>query len=301
MEVNSPLVIHLLLRGDRVDPDDEYLREMRQRNMTALTIPILNFKFVNRDALKEALLSIINRENSSDGLLLTSPRAVESLEGALSEMNPDERTQIIQRLNPNLVFVVGKRTGYELQTRLTINANLESYETGSFEALSELVKSRYMNYKTESDEHVNLVYPHASVATSTGGLAGLKHLNLVSCSAYETSAKDDIYIDILDALDKYKMTMPSKESVCNKVVINLVFFSPSGLKAINRIPRENLELAIKIKFSGCDVRFVNSSIGKTTEKALLSSGITPVCVAEKPTPVALADTIAAFLDSEFSH
>lgn len=68
------------------------------------------------------------------------------------------------------------------------------------------------------------------------------------------------------------------------VIINLVFFSSIALKAyshnefISRLEKVYTQTKIEIKFS---------SIGKTTERALIDEQFEVDCVASKPNPISL--------------
>lgn len=289
------VIVHLLLRGDMIDQEDKYVEEFGKRNMLALAVPILDFKFINQELLRRRLLALRDHECGSNGLLLTSPRAVDCLESAFDSIDPKDRAKILQGLNCNLIFVVGQKTGSVLEKRLGLSYNKKSCKAGSFESLSEIVESEHMLYKSITTEHINLLYPRSTSGNQAveEKIAKLKHINLLSCSAYETNVKDDLYHEILHRLESYR-NMVSEESGDDKpaIIINLVFFSPSGVKGVLGIPREKLEKGMRDMFSGHRVKIVNSSIGATTEKALLSVGIQPFGVAREPTPTSLAEALA---------
>lgn len=94
----------LLFRsGDESDPYEEALAEA---GYTAVSVPVLEFEFVHSEELREAL----EHPRSYDGLIFTSPRAVEAVASAMSWL-PTEN--IMWHSKP--IFAAGPKTAAELR------------------------------------------------------------------------------------------------------------------------------------------------------------------------------------------
>lgn len=96
-------VVWLLRSRDEPDPYEDALSE---KGLLARSIAVLAFERVNESALRSAL----ERPKSYDGLIFTSPRAVEAFADAMSWL-PSEN--VVWHAKP--IFAVGPRTADELR------------------------------------------------------------------------------------------------------------------------------------------------------------------------------------------
>ncbi len=91
---------------------------------------VLEFDFVHREALRDAL----EQPNSYDGLIFTSPRAVEAVGDAMPWL-PSENV----RWHDKSVFAIGSATADALRA---IGFDSRGEESGSAEALADFIASR---------------------------------------------------------------------------------------------------------------------------------------------------------------
>lgn len=114
----------LFRAGDESDP---YEAGLQEAGYDCECVPVLEFKFVNESELRQAL----ENPRSYDGLVVTSPRAVEALTNAMSWL-PTENVL----WHTKAMFAVGPRTASELR-RIGFNPTGEG--SGSAEMLSEYI------------------------------------------------------------------------------------------------------------------------------------------------------------------
>lgn len=96
-------IVFLCRSGDESDAYEAALAEAGYR---AISIPVLHFEMVNQNDLREAL----EHPQSYDGLIFTSPRAVEAMAGAMPWL-PTEN--VLWHMKP--IFAVGPKTASELR------------------------------------------------------------------------------------------------------------------------------------------------------------------------------------------
>lgn len=117
----------LFRSGDEADPYEEALRDA---GYVCQSVPVLRFEFVNERELRNAL----EHPRSYDGLILTSPRAVEALTMAMPWL-PTENVV----WHAKAIFAVGPRTASELRA---IGFDPTGEGSGSAEMLAEYVLHR---------------------------------------------------------------------------------------------------------------------------------------------------------------
>lgn len=124
--MSRPVVL-LLRSPDEPDPYEEALADA---GFDARSVGVLSFERVHLDELRQAL----EHPRSYDGLIFTSPRAVEAVAEAMPWL-PSENVLWHARA----VFAVGPRTAEELRA---IGFQPEGEEGGSAEMLAEYISSR---------------------------------------------------------------------------------------------------------------------------------------------------------------
>lgn len=112
----------LLLRSAR--EDDPYERALEAAGYEVTSMPVLSFRQVNLDDLREAL----QRPNSYRGLIFTSPRAVDAFGDAMAWL-PSENV----RWHGRPLFVVGPRSAQALRQ---LGFEPTGEDTGSAAALA---------------------------------------------------------------------------------------------------------------------------------------------------------------------
>lgn len=88
------------------DESDAYETALEEAGYRAISIPVLRFEMVNQKNLREAL----EHPQSYDGLIFTSPRAVEAMAAAMPWL-PTEN--VLWHMKP--IFAVGPKTASELR------------------------------------------------------------------------------------------------------------------------------------------------------------------------------------------
>lgn len=214
---------------------DPYEEALRANGFRAASVPVLAFDYVGQERLREVLAA----PDAYGGLIATSPRSVRTL----AEVWPQTGTQNTWLAKPT--YVVGPRTAEEMR-RLGFDPKGEG--AGSAEALAPLIAPADRPLVFLCGNRTRDVLPTSLRA------AGIP---FEPVRVYKTRLRNDLDFSSLEA--------PSW----------LVFFSPSGLEAVQRE-------------KGIDLHHVKkAAIGPTTAAALQSAGLPPDAVAGTPTPEAL--------------
>ena len=193
----SPLV-HLFRSPAEPDPYEAALEEAGFR---CRSIPVLDFEFVDQEALRAAL----SHPDRYGGLLLTSPRAAEALAEALSGL-PGQA--VIWSAKP--AFVVGPRTSERLR-RLGFQPQGE--HAGKAEALADVLEEM----AAKIDEPLLFLCGNRRRETLPERLRR-SGLAFEECIVYHT----------------YTQTSPE---LPEEAPDWMVFFSPSGVEAVLRTSR----------------------------------------------------------------
>ncbi len=238
---SKPLVC--LLRA--LETDDLYARALGEAGYEVLAQPVLEFTLVNQEALHEKL----HRPEDYDGLIVTSPRAVEALAGFIEESSPTTASW-----QKKAAFAVGPKTASALRT---LGFEPQGEAAGSAHKLANVVIRHpfekpllFVCGNRHRHELPNLLR-RAQVAFEV-------------CIVYETRSRTD-----MASLTK---TTPDW----------LVFFSPSGVEAVDRV----------LGMNRATIRC--AAIGPTTAAALEAAGWTVDAVAATPTPDALVAAVQEF-------
>ena len=275
--------IHVLFKGHKGE-SDSYEAEFRRNNLTAIVVPILDFDYTNLNQLGCFIAEGLATGHEDSGLILTSPRAVESVRQALDQLNLETRSEFVTRVDGDLIFVVGQKTAEVCVSKLKINCNQSSMTSGTGDKLAIFIG----NHLRCRDSPVNLIYPKSSLVDNKieDYLRGEQNIRLKSLVTYETRPIDDVDSALvqrlleLDSLDKSK-----------RCCLNLVFFSPSGLTGFSEPCRARLDQVLADRFPGVEFEFRFSSIGPSTRRALLRRGHDVYVVADEPNASALCRSI----------
>lgn len=239
MKPDAPPVIHLLRSGS---PPDPYLDAFAEADLEARCTPVLQFDFPHQ----ETLASYLKRPGRYGGLVVTSPRAVRAIADLFSE-HPSWRAEWTKKP----AFTVGPKTALALRAE---GFAPEGEESGRAEELVRVIASN------TPERPLLFCAGNRRRDTLPDGLdaAGVPFDEV---EVYVTRTRTDI--DLADGAS------------CDW----LIFFSPSGIEAIEQSP-------------GVDAsRFRIGAIGPTTGAALRDAGWPPEAVASDPTPEALVDAV----------
>lgn len=276
------------INGDHDIPDevedDEYLLEFRRRGWDVMRVPVLKFKYKQLDKLAELLDTTTNdvNEKNSNGLILSSPRVVEALRRAV-EISVGKQENL-KKFNPHLVFVVGEKTGSDLMKKLQINYNRDSAKTGNLMALRDYIL-------TCVSAHVAplMIYAKSDRADHSfyHSLSQNKRIRVQPIVVYETKSASNLEPS-KHGLSQFQIDDPE-----TKLIVNLIFFSPSGVEAAgDSRSRATILTDICDHFSHIkDITFKYSAIGDTTRAALIARKSDVFCVAPEPNARSFADEI----------
>ncbi|XP_028332468.1 uroporphyrinogen-III synthase [Gouania willdenowi] len=262
--------MHVLLLKEPKDGEsgpDPYIKELESYGHTATLIPVLSFKFVSLNALKDKIF----QPEIHGGLIFTSPRAVEAVKTCLlpEETRQEWETSVKNQWNKKSIYVVGKATGALVVKHLGLKPLGE--ETGTAEVLSRVIIER------EDTSIPPLFFPCGSIKREVLPTALRdKGVPLETLTVYQTAEHPDLEKNLKNYFNK--LGIPA----------SVAFFSPSGVKfCLDVIRRLSGERLPGIKFG---------AIGPTTRDAMVGEGLAVGCTAEKPTAEHLAAAVAKALE-----
>ncbi|KAM4635887.1 uroporphyrinogen-III synthase isoform 1-T3 [Discoglossus pictus] len=237
---------------------DPYVKELGSYGLEATLIPVLCFEFVSLENFFQKL----SHPENYDGLIFTSPRAVEAVKLCLEKTNNKEAWEksLRQNWDSKPTYVVGKATAALVDE---IGLSSEGEGAGNAEKLADYICSKGPSYSGP------ILFPCGSLKREVlPKKLQEKNVPLESLTVYQTAQHPNIQA----ALTHYF----AKEGI----PASIVFFSPSGvkfcLKFIQSLSKDQLH---KIKFA---------AIGPTTADALVAEGVHVGCTAKNPTPQDLA-------------
>lgn len=288
-QTETKKVVHLLLKGDI--QDSEYVEEFKRKNLTALSVPVLNFEYQHLDELAELLQASRSDADGKQfhGLIITSPRVVEALARALTLIDAQRRCGILERFHPDYIFVVGHKTGQECIAKLGLGYNKLSAGAGNSQNLLTFIRNLRNAQADKSTFH--LIYPKGSRSDNSveDELNDLVGMRVVAMVVYKTMPSSNIQASIFREISQ--MSIPQS---INILVVNLIFFSPSGVEGFFQTDHDNFIEQIRGKFpSQCYIEVRYSSIGMTTKAALSQNNRLVSCVSDQPNPNSLVKSILA--------
>ncbi|XP_066457238.1 uroporphyrinogen-III synthase [Eleutherodactylus coqui] len=235
---------------------DPYVQELSSHGYQATLIPVLSFTFVSLEPLSDKL----SHPEDYEGLIFTSPRAVEAVRLCLENKKEAWRHSLKDKWNCKPIYVVGKATA-ALVDELGLSSEGEA--SGNAEKLADLICSKQKCYSAP------ILFPCGSLKREVlPKRLKEKNVPLESITVYQTAQHPDIRSSLTDYF--------TKEGIPGSIV----FFSPSGVKFCLRLIQELANDQVnQIKFA---------SIGPTTSEAMVVEGLTLSCTALNPTPQDLA-------------
>ena len=230
----------VLLRSADPAPD-RYVEAFAEVGLEARCEPVLRFRFPSSSALRDRFSS----PSDYAALLATSPRAATALDRAF-ERWPDCRTAWEGRT----VYVVGPKTGRRMQE---LGLVPEGVDTGSAEAL--------VQYLREHPPSGPLLF-----------LSGNRRRDTIpnGLEAADIAFEEEV---VYETHSRTSLDLPPPTQTTW-----LVFFSPSGLEAVQQA--EVIPSPYRI-----------AAIGPTTAGALRDEGLSVTAVAEQPSPDGLVAAI----------
>ncbi|XP_075072095.1 uroporphyrinogen-III synthase [Mixophyes fleayi] len=240
---------------------DPYVQELSSYGYQATLIPVLSFKYVSLEHLYGKLSDPENYE----GLIFTSPRAVEAVRGCLEKPSNKEAWDhsLKDKWNAKYIYVVGKATA-SLVDGLGLSSEGEA--SGNAEKLADLICSKQVSYSAP------ILFPCGALKREVlPKRLQEKDVPLESITVYQTAQHPDIRWCLTDYFTK------------EGIPTTIVFFSPSGVKFCLKIIQElSNDRLNQIKFA---------AIGPTTAEAMTAEGLRVSCTAQNPTPQELAKGI----------
>ncbi|KAM5140758.1 uroporphyrinogen-III synthase isoform 2-T2 [Mantella aurantiaca] len=262
--MDSSRIMKVLLLKEPKSGDqgsDLYVQELSSHGLQATLIPVLSFKFVSLEQLFDKL----SHPQNYEGLIFTSPRAVEAVARCLQMSANKEAWEhsLKNKWNSKPVYVVGKATAVLVDE---LGLSSEGETSGNAEKLADYICSKTMSYSTP------LLFPCGSLKREVLPKR-LKEIDvpLETITVYQTAQ----HPDIRPTLTHYfaQEGLPA----------SIVFFSPSGVKfCLDIIQELSADKFSQIKLA---------AIGPTTADAMMAEGLHVSCTAQNPSPQGLAEGI----------
>lgn len=229
----------ILLRS--ADDPDPYIQAFRDVGVTAVCQPVLRFVFPYTKALRERL----RQHDQYAGVVATSPRAARALKSAFDDV---ETTSAQWENVP--AYVVGPKTAAQFHA---LGFDVRGHNTGNAEALASWI--------ADADPTGRLLF-----------LSGNRRRDTLPDGLNERNVSFDEQV-------VYKTEIRSDVSLPSPVGEPwLVFFSPSGVKAVRR--------------SGASIdHYRCAAIGPTTAGILRDQSVRVEAVADTPSPEGVVSAI----------
>ncbi|XP_043912122.1 uroporphyrinogen-III synthase isoform X2 [Protopterus annectens] len=204
----------------------------------------------------------LSHHEKYDGIIFTSPRAVEAVQRSIEENNITENWQnsLKQHWSNKSVYVVGKATASLVKD---LGLVPQGEDCGNAEKLASYICNQ------ESSTSLPLLFPCGQLKREAlPKILRENSVPLECLTVYQTSQHPQLQ----ESLAVYFSEQGVPASV--------TFFSPSGVKfCLPAIQKLSGNLLNQIKFA---------AIGPTTADAMKAEGLHVSCTAEKPTPQDLA-------------
>ncbi|XP_026506738.1 LOW QUALITY PROTEIN: uroporphyrinogen-III synthase [Terrapene carolina triunguis] len=247
---------------DRDSGPDPYIQELGLYGFEAALIPVLSFELVSLQTFFEKL----SHPDHYEGLIFTSPRAVEAAKLCLGENSKNEAwsNSLKEKWNTKSAYVVGKATASLVEE---IGLAPQGEKCGNAEKLAAYICAR------ETPNSSPLLFPCGS----------LKREVLPTILKEKGGQPLELYFNLLTYCGNPHPSL--QESLKNYfsqqgIPASITFFSPSGVRfCLQHIQKFSGDLINQIKFA---------AIGPTTAEAMEAEGIPVSCTAENPSPQDLA-------------
>lgn len=233
-----------------------YVDMLESNEYTSVFIPVLEFVFTNLDLL---LLKMKDHDRY-DGLVITSPRAIDAVKKCLNGSS-----DILEHWKKKLIFVVGEATGRELLSDLNLSAC--DVRPGNANALADYIIQ--LNQKDTFNKA--LLFPCGNLKSEVlPTRLRAEKIGLESLDVYTTQMHHGLKDSILNL--KLKEGIPS----------NLIFFSPSGVGFVVPILKD-------IGYNFDESKII--AFGPSTGKKIIELGLNLFGIAEEPSPSAICDCL----------
>ncbi|AET40624.1 uroporphyrinogen-III synthase HEM4 Ecym_6242 [Eremothecium cymbalariae DBVPG len=237
-------------------PEDKYQEQFESKGFNTHFVPLIQHTHLPNQALE----LFKNKEYLSDlkHIIVTSQRTVECLyEEVIPSLSSDEKSKLFNKT----VYVVGPAT-QEFMTRCGFKYVRGGSETGNGNLLADFIIKELLVDKTPTNWNPLLfLVGEIRKDTITKKLTSAG-LNVQEVVTYKTQPLEDNY-------ERFKQVITDSSWV--------VIFSSQGTKEIVQYVKDR---RIKI-----------ASIGPSTAKYLLDSGLEPEVVSKNPDPVSLYESI----------
>lgn len=238
---------------------EEYSKAFSEHDYVAIFVEPLRFETVNAQHLSAQLL-----RRDYDGLVLTSPRAVDALAHCW------EPTKFII-WNAKRVYTIGEACHKKIQLQLGLDAL--GMTAGNSENLAKIIIGG-------NPETSNLLFPCGNLSLETlPTMLQAKGMNVDTLTVYETKESEHLRADLMELNS-------SEEHPCC-----MVFFSPSGCEYIHR----QLQT-----FNNRLYHLPHFAIGNTTAHKIENLGMEVAGVATRPKAESLVESVEIFFSRKAS-
>lgn len=285
---NQPVILILKSKNQ----DDNYERLFHEHGYRTVFVPVLSFKFINQEALKERLR---NPEEHS-GLIFTSQRATEAVQLCLSDPVFEKKWSSLlkEQWSQLPVFVTGKATGKQVREKLHF-PSIYGEDSGSAQALSMTILNTL-----PADMNKQLLFPCANIKKETLPNILKENDYRIFCITSYCTQPDPKLVDALERIFQTATTptelseasgrsseFPEETSEPPGQPSCIVFFSPSGVTFAHNALQRSIKSLENVKLV---------AIGQSTAQELQNLGLTVSGVPKKPDPQSLLEVIDSILD-----
>lgn len=252
MEMNQKV---LLFRAPKEGENDIFEKELLEHNLNPVSIPVLEFNYINIDRLSECLLQL----EEYSAIVFTSQRAVEAI-----LLSAKKNTDVAKNFGDVTCYVVGGSTSIAASDA---GFSPEQSDAGNAEKLAEYI------IKESKSKEKPILYPCGNLRRDTLSKklkeAGFR---LNEIEVYETVQNKCIREKVQEFI--------TQQGVPDYVV----YFSPSGVQYTADIVSEGLLPLEQVKVV---------AIGPTTEKELRERNVLVFAVAPTPSPAGLLQALTS--------
>ena len=244
--------------------DDDYELAIRQIGISDVHhVPLLQFHFENQ----QTLLKELHDDGKFEGLILTSPRAVEAVARVAT-------ADLIDRWSRKHNFTVGPKTAMRVH-QIGLTRKLRQEVAGNSRILALSIVQQYVD---QDSSGIRFLMPCSSIARDELPLILREHnFSVTVIPAYDTIVASDAHVRLSTVIG----------NAANDNVL-IVFFSPSNVNAVSA----------HLKDTNYGKKILYVAIGHTTTSALESCSMPAICTAALPTAESLAQTIFSAIGAD---
>lgn len=239
----------VLLKSESVDGPDKYVELLLSHNFKVSSITSLEFSSKNLDELK----TMLHNPSIYAGMILTSPRAIISVEKAIAGDKVLPEWHILDN------YIVGESS--QSLAKSLLNLGTKGENSGNASNLADFILKDRQNKPKEKP----FLFP-----------CGNLKQNILQSKLSDFEIKVEC-IEVYETVPNPELAAILESTLKQKVDI-LIYFSPSGVKFTIDILRKNVSHLN-------DTKFV--AIGPSTRKALEDHNIPVYRTCSKPSPESL--------------